>query len=526
MSRFARFVAAAVLTATPVTAIAADFREVPVQVDPPQRVATILLQRTGTPVAVAVANGKAKVPAGLPLPWKVAQPRFEPTVYTQADMDAQRPLLLRELGRLTGAVREGGHAINRDFVLLLRANGTAEVEERKVSGTPASAGAFETLLPAGTYQAVIASASCGTRLRSGIVIKPGVRTDLGSITCEPTFTVSFRVVDAKTGAPVAGARVLWDPSDTLNAQDAKVMYARRWSAQTDKRGAVAIKVGPVPIPVRWRIEADGYAIERTRRFELFESKEATIADVKLLPRTVLHVHIHLPADAPELAGGAVVLGEHPEERSARYVPKVRRPLREGEVTFPIDSFGEKRLWLESASGTKLCYRDIHVEPDTPPLVLSPQPLAVHGRVLRDDSGVEGAAVVLADPHDGRAVLAKARTDASGGYALRTYQSGDLSLYATQYGKRGFNTGAMIKKLHTTFDQRDYELDFELPGGGITLAVTDAETHAPVVAKIEALFTLDKGNRQLGNVAETDDSGHVTFAGYPEGSVKAGTVPVA
>src|SRR6266542_376719 len=281
MSRFARFVAAAVLTATPVTAIAADFREVPVQVDPPQRVATILLQRTGTPVAVAVANGKAKVPAGLPLPWKVAQPRLVPTVYTQADMDAQRPLLLRELGRLTGAVREGGHAINRDFVLLLRANGTAEVEERKVSGTPASAGAFETLLPAGTYQAVIASASCGTRLRSGIVIKPGVRTDLGSITCEPTFTVSFRVVDAKTGAPVAGARVLWDPSDTLNAQDAKVMYARRWSAQTDKRGAVAIKVGPVPIPVRWRIEADGYAIERTRRFEFFESKEATIADVKL-----------------------------------------------------------------------------------------------------------------------------------------------------------------------------------------------------------------------------------------------------
>src|SRR6266545_4721946 len=102
MSRFARFVAAAVLTATPVTGIAVEFREVPVHVDPPQPVATIMLQSTGTPVAVAVANGKAKIPAGLPLPWKVVQPRFEPTTYTQADIDAQRPLLLRELGRLTG----------------------------------------------------------------------------------------------------------------------------------------------------------------------------------------------------------------------------------------------------------------------------------------------------------------------------------------------------------------------------------------------------------------------------------------
>ena len=90
---------------------------------------------------------------------------------------------------------------------------------------------------------------------------------------------------------------------TCNAHDAKVMFARRWSATTDKRGGVAIKVGPAPIPVRWRVEAKGYAAETTRRFELFDNKDAVLADVKLRPGSLLHVRIHLPADAePHLKG--------------------------------------------------------------------------------------------------------------------------------------------------------------------------------------------------------------------------------
>ena len=396
--------------------------------------------------------------------------------------------------------------------MLTRANGSADVAEHKFQPTRESRGTFEALLPAGQYQAVVAADSCATRLRSGIIIKPGGRTDLGSITCEPTFAVSFRVTDAKTSAPVPGAKVIWD------AQDAKVMYARRWSATTDKRGAVAIKVGPAPIPVRWRVEAEGYAVERTRRFELFENKEAALTDVKLRPSTVLHVRIHLPADADDFTGGAIILGEHPSEHSSRYEPKARRPIVNGEVTFPIDTFGEKRLWLESASGVKLCYRDIRVEPDIPPINFTPQPIEIRGRVALHDDGIAGATVVLADPHDGRLILAKERTDAAGEYSLRTYQTGDLSLYATHYGKRGVSTAAVIKKIHTTVDRNDYGLDFDFPDSGITLAVTDAETHAPVVAKLDARFAVDNGNRVLMGTVQTDDSGHGTFTGYPEGLV--------
>lgn len=140
-------------------AIAAQFREVPVRVEPPQRVTALVLQSNGGSVPISVADGKAKVPEDLPLPWKVSQLRFEPATYTQADLDAHRPLILRELGRLAGTVREGGRPISHEFVLTLRGNGSSEVEERTFSG------AFETALPAGVYQAVIASDSCGTRLR-------------------------------------------------------------------------------------------------------------------------------------------------------------------------------------------------------------------------------------------------------------------------------------------------------------------------------------------------------------------------
>jgi hypothetical protein len=87
-------------------------------------------------------------------------------------------------------------------------------------------------------------------------------------------------------------------------------------------------------------------------------------------------------------------------------------------------------------------------PSTP----GPQPIEIHGRVTRDDSGVAGAAVILADPHDGRLILAKDRTDADGSYSLRTYQTGALSLYATQYGKRGVSTAGVIKKLRTVVER--------------------------------------------------------------------------
>src|SRR5205823_4541090 len=118
--------------------------------------------------------------------------------------------------------------------------------------------------------------------------------------------------------------------------DARVMYASRWSASTDRRGAVAFKVGPLPIPVRWRIEAPGYAAERTTRVEVVESKDMTVADVKLRPAAILRVRVHLPDDKQEFAGGSLALVEPTDEHLVQYVTKARQPLHDGDVPFRIE----------------------------------------------------------------------------------------------------------------------------------------------------------------------------------------------
>lgn len=517
MSRLLRFAAAVAFATTALTAFADDLREVAVRVEPPQRITALVLESNGNNVPIAVANGKAKIPAELPLPWKVAQLRFEPLVYTQADLAAGRPLLLRELGKLGGTIREGGHGISHPFVVLVRLAGGKDVDERKFSPTSESGGAFETPLPAGTYQIAVASDSCGTRLRSGIVVTPGARFDVGAFECEPTIPVSFRVTDANKGTPIAGAKVVWDPAGALNAEDAKIMFAHRWSDTTDRRGGVVFRVGPIPIPVRWRIEAPGYSIERTKLTPLFSVKDATIADVKLRPSAVLRVRVHLPADAHDFEGGTIVLAEPEEEVPSHFRGRLRQQLRDGESKFNLETFGPKRVWIEDAAGKRLCYRDMNVQPEASVLDLSPQPIAIRGRVTRGDKGIEKATVILSDPLDGRTALAKAVTDAAGRYSLTTYQGGDLSLYATQYGKRYATMDAVFRRLQTNQEQREYDLDFESPGGGITVVVSDAQNHQPVKASVNAILMLNGGDRRSGLFGETDETGKITFEGISKGT---------
>lgn len=317
-----------------------------------------------------------------------------------------------------------------------------------------------------------------------------------------TLPVSFRVTDGKTGAPIAGAKVVWDPAGALNAEDAKIMFARTWSDRTDRRGGVVFRVGPIPIPVRWRVEVPGYAVERTRQ---------------LRPSAALHVHVHLPEDGHDFDGGSIVLAEPEEQVPSHYRPRLRQQLREGEIIFPIETFGPKRVGLEDAAGKKLCYRDINVQPESSVLELSPQPIVIHGRVSRGDAGIEKATVILSDPHDGRTILAKAVADTAGAYALTTYQSGDLSLYATKYGARYATMGAVFRKLYTTPDRRDYPLDFESPAGGITVVVSDAQSHQPLQASVKAGFKLKQDGSLAGMLGETDDTGKVTFEGFAAGS---------
>jgi len=51
---------------------------------------------------------------------------------------------------------------------------------------------------------------------------------------------------------------------------------------------------------------------------------------------------------------------------------------------------------------------------------------------------------------------------------------------------------------------------------VTVAVVDFETNAPVAANVEAHFSFDDGKRQVMSFDETDESGQVTFSGYPDG----------
>ena len=492
---------------------AAAYRAIPVRVEPPQRVGAITLKSGERTVPVTVEDGVANVPADLSLPWTIVLNRFEPTVYTDMDLRASRPLLVRELGRLAGSINEGGRPIRREYTILIRSNGSKQVGETKFA-----AGEFAMTLPAGMYQAAVVSETCGSRLRSGIMIKPGFTTNLASIACEPTISVSFRAIDAKTGTPVRNAKIVWDPPAALNAQDARVMYSHRWTAVTNRLGAVTFRVGPLPIPLQWRVEAEGYAAERSARTEVFDSKRLLLPDVLLRASTILKVRVHLPRDDDDFRGGSVVLGELQEAHSTSYVAVARARLRDGEIPFRIESFGQKRVWIENAAGTKLVYRDLRVEPETAFVDLTPEEIEIHGAVSRRGTPIENVTITLADPHDAHVILRRTKSASDGTYSLNTYQTGELFLYTTGSDRPGSATGSTSRKIVVN-DARDYRADFDLPDEGASVVVTDSSTGAPVPARVETHITVENGGRQIVRVIETDDAGRLSLSGFPEGTAR-------
>src|SRR6202012_1514881 len=121
-----------------------------------------------------------------------------------------------------------------------------------------------------------------------------------------------------------------------------VLFSRRWSTLSDKRGVVAFRIGPAPIPVRWRVEAPGYAIEESPTAELHEPAAATLRDVALRIKTSLHVRVHLGEGAEELRGGTLIFCGSEGDHSRRFREHQRFPLRD-EVTIELISYGERRL---------------------------------------------------------------------------------------------------------------------------------------------------------------------------------------
>src|SRR5947209_1208129 len=115
--RVFRFSATAVLLLASVTIGAEGRRQVAVRVEPPQPVAALTLGAGGTTVSVPVRNGKALVPADLPLPWTVTMSRFESAPFTTEDLRLGHPLLVRELGLITGKATEAGRPVAHGFSL-------------------------------------------------------------------------------------------------------------------------------------------------------------------------------------------------------------------------------------------------------------------------------------------------------------------------------------------------------------------------------------------------------------------------
>ncbi|HEV8432680.1 MAG TPA: hypothetical protein VGR95_04650 [Thermoanaerobaculia bacterium] len=392
---------------------------------------------------------------------------------------------------------------------------TEAVDERRFEAT---AGRFEARVAAGTYSIAVHGDTCATRVRAGVVIRPGVTTDVQKLPCETTSPVSFRVVDARTKTPVAGAKVVWDPVPVFNAGDSRVLFSRRWSTVTDKRGVAALRVGPMPIPVRWRVEAPGYAVEESSTAELHEATTATLRDVALRVRTALHVRVHLPEEADALRGGYLIFGEPEGDRSRRYRDRQRFPLRD-EVTIELSSYGDRRLSIADRNGRVLFYQNITADPANKAVDLYPRPVEIRGRVTRaGGESVAKATIINSDPQNARVVLAQAVTETDGSYSMKTWQRGELLVYVIPPPVAGNEDGGAGKRVRTG-DEPSYEVNFEIAGGGASVTVVDAATSAPVPSRIAAKIGDEQTGRLRLEHTATDENGKLTFSDWPNGEAQ-------
>src|SRR5688572_10952419 len=173
---------------------AAAVHHVELRVVPPQSVRAIAVRGGEAVRSVEVRNGKATIPADLPLPWSLGMVRFEADPFTREHLDGKRPWVIRELGIVRGRLEHRAAGQKERFTWLLARSGSGSVEEIDVA--PGEDGAFELRVAAGTYDGVLLGATSATRIRSGIVVRPGEPTDLGGVVPEPAVPISLRVVDA------------------------------------------------------------------------------------------------------------------------------------------------------------------------------------------------------------------------------------------------------------------------------------------------------------------------------------------
>ena len=513
---FSLLVGAPVQAAAPAAA-SQQGSQIVVRTEPSQPLGAIRLRSpvagAAAPIEIAVKEGKAVIPRDLPLPWAIEVEGFETVSYTAADAQQHRPIVLRALGRLRGRLELRGRNDREKFSWLLKRSDLPAPQEIEIEVS--ADGRFEIPLPGGIYQGAVLGKRAASKIRSGLVIRPGQTADAGAIACEPTVEVSFRVLDAKSRAPIPGAVVAWDPPEIENAGIARLLFARAWSSVTDRRGAVAFpSVGPLPIPLRWRVEAKGFARAVTARVLLREEQKAFIPDVLLRSEAEVVARVAAPRGVG-VPSGVIVLQEPDPGNPARYLFKESRVLREGDTKFKLTSYGPKRLLLKSSSGQALCYRDVELSSETTIVEFHLEPVVINGSVTRSGKPVEEAAILLHDPHNAEVMLAKATSGSAGEYRLTTYQTGHLLVYAIA-GAPGTNSGSSKAELDVSKDRREYEVNFELTTGSLTVLVTDASTGLPILhAQVSSRLKVGEGLRMGG--METDEGGRAVWSNYAEGT---------
>jgi len=512
------FVASLLLVTTTSLKAATSFREIDVRIVPPQPVNAVSIASGDDTRSIAVRNGKALIPADFPPPWSLRQLRFEADTYTSADVDAKRPWLIRELGIVRGRLQKRSSATDERFTWVFADAKSNEV--RDIDFALDTTDSFAVRVAAGMYHGAVLGPGCGTRIRSGIIVRPGETTDVGALAPEPAVPVSVRVLDAGGRDGVAGARLIWDPAgDMLNSELSRRLYGRRWSAVTDRRGMAEIRfVGPVPHSARWRIEAAGFAPTRTADALLTEPVRFAMPDVRMRPEPLVTIHVSFPRfDRDELDGARLVAGEIRDSRSRDFVPVQQVPLREGDVAFRFKSYGLKRVWVESAGGRRLTFKTIEARSPASIVDLDLHPVEITGHVTYRDKAIADALVSLADPLKGSEFLAQVPSDQDGRFRIRTWATGEMLLYTIPSRSRtgpGKSFGNASEKIDLT-DRSELSVDLAIPSSGFSLAFVDADTNAPVRARFETRSRHAERTRYGWN--ETDAQGKFDLSGYPEGT---------
>lgn len=521
----ARAAVAVILVSAAIPVAASDAHSIDVRVIPPQRVTAITIRNGESVRSVEVRNGKAAVPVDLPMPWSLGMTRFEADLYTREHLEQKRPWAIRELGILRGTAPRARK--DERFTWLLQRAQSEEVDEVELIAD--ERGSLELRLPAGTYQGALVGRESATRIRSGMVIVPGRTTDLGSMTTEPTIPVVLRVLDAQRRAAVPDARVTWDPpGEMLNAALSRRLYARRWSATTDRRGVAEIRaIGPLPHSARWTIEAKGFARAHTTAVLLKEPGRFNMPDVQLRPQPTVTVRVQLPQrDTRDLDGATLVVGEERDPRSHVITRVSSTPLREGESRFTFTSYGPKRIWVESGTRKpraweggerrKLYVQEVDVTTESTFVDVELRPVEIRGRVTQRGQSIADVLLVLTAPKDGRDFLSEAVSDENGAFRFTTWAAGQMHLY-TIGPQRG--PGRRSGTARATVDltgRRELVVDLEIPSSGFRVSVVDRESGAPVGARIDIRAQFEDGTRKM-TMEDTDERGRLDVSGFLEGT---------